>query len=449
MKALRLFLFCFLAALLFPALSHGADQVAASCDSADVLTAINATGGTGTVTIPAGDCIWTSAITFTGSNLYIKGAGVDNTIIRLQGSADGFNHSEISFAEYSDFTIDAAKANRTGGTDLCTAIYLQDSANFRIHNVKITGYFHSMILMGKTVKGLIDNNYFSREDGGSSDYGISTRQENVLASDRALGLYLDGEGPGCGTFEECNAVWDNLWWNNAARHGGNAAYYNWVPDANEAVYIENNTIDWRGSIIMHNWSGIQGYVFRYNTVTNIDGNNGGIKYGNKFFEIYRNSFTNIGATCCEAIYLRANGLYHNNEFHNYSFKGAIHKWEPGRQGYNYRSTTVTSMHDSHFWGNTCPECTNYPSEPDRAEQYGDSTDGIPSVENVDFFFRAPQPGDRLYPYTEYTCPHPGTGLSGSCSTTVVGVAGYNVAGGTPSQTPVLHGATISPGVTLR
>jgi hypothetical protein len=66
-------------ALLFSALSvgtlHAANHAAATCNTSDVQTAINAAAEGDTVTIPAGTCTWTSGVTISGKGITVTGAG--------------------------------------------------------------------------------------------------------------------------------------------------------------------------------------------------------------------------------------------------------------------------------------------------------------------------------------------------------------------------------------
>ena len=65
--------------------AHAATHAAASCNSSDVQTAINSAAVGDTVTIPAGTCAWTSALSVT-ANITIQGNGTN--IMRYPANLD-------------------------------------------------------------------------------------------------------------------------------------------------------------------------------------------------------------------------------------------------------------------------------------------------------------------------------------------------------------------------
>src|SRR5262249_57761694 len=71
---------------LLPTLNaSGADVNAASCAQADVQAAINTAGDGARVLIPAGNCSWSTNVGWQDKNIYVKGAGVDQTVISRDG----------------------------------------------------------------------------------------------------------------------------------------------------------------------------------------------------------------------------------------------------------------------------------------------------------------------------------------------------------------------------
>ncbi len=61
--------------LLFAGMAKGTTRTAATCNSADVQNAINASAAGDTVIIPAGTCTWTSGVSVSGKAISIQGSG--------------------------------------------------------------------------------------------------------------------------------------------------------------------------------------------------------------------------------------------------------------------------------------------------------------------------------------------------------------------------------------
>jgi hypothetical protein len=59
----------------------GKTITAASCSSANVQSAINSVVDGDTVIVPAGSCMWTSAVSINNKGITLQGAGIGQTII--------------------------------------------------------------------------------------------------------------------------------------------------------------------------------------------------------------------------------------------------------------------------------------------------------------------------------------------------------------------------------
>jgi MYXO-CTERM domain-containing protein len=70
----------FLSVALFSANANAATVAAASCNTADVASAIKSAAEGDTVTVPAGTCTWTSGVTIAGKGITVTGAGAGRII---------------------------------------------------------------------------------------------------------------------------------------------------------------------------------------------------------------------------------------------------------------------------------------------------------------------------------------------------------------------------------
>ena len=371
------------------------DVTAKSCSQADVQSAASTVqnAGGGTVYIPAGNCTWDATVSVKGNVSFI-GAGRDKTKLMLGSKNQFFDHQTINqFARYSGIGF-YAPDGRSQGTAI--AVYLREVENFRIDNCYFEGCWHGVISMKRVRKGLIDNNTFKRTNDYSSDYGIHWGQETTSLPELC-------EGKTGVAYTQCEGNWD-IWWDDKSLHGGNYFEENWTPGTDNAIFVENNVFDWKGSAVESNWGTIQALVVRHNSFTNRDGNNGGFKPGVIFYEVYNNTFTNTLSPLPNnaALYLRGPGLVHNNTFTGYSTGGSLYVF---REAYGYHYTDQVIMHDTYIWGNKFVNC-KYSDDARQSWPIDSQGDNYLIELNRNYFFRAPQPGDRIYPYTPYTYPHP-------------------------------------------
>lgn len=249
---------------------YAATIAAATCENksgqTDVQTAINAATVGDTVTVPAGNCTWTTTVTITNKGVTLTGAGIGSTNITDQGASSAALivavNSVANFVDISGFTFIKSTNHSNGIVQISGTYYVQA---FRFHHNRIL--FGSIGSRGMTVTevyGLIDNNQF----------------EVTAAS---------------GSIQQVTIYGDD---NN---HGG--GHYPWRETLNlgssEAVYIEQNTFT--NVTTNHAESALDAaagakVVARYNTVNDVEvGGGHGTDSGNRrsqiLAEVYRNTYT--------------------------------------------------------------------------------------------------------------------------------------------------------------
>ena len=375
-------------------------HTAASCSRNDVLAAITASSDGDTINIPAGDCTWSSGVSLSGPRT-IKGQGSDRTIIRMNVGGTTFSHDDIgAWMRYTGIGFYGSP------TSAAKAIEFKNGTNFRIDHCRFyPSTWHGVITSKRIVKGLIDHNIFERNDVGGSDYGINWGSN-----------YGTGNPPSCQSYTEpctspdcisCRNTWSD-WWNNVDNQNTFRPFNgNFVPGTENAIFVEDNVFNWKGSAMEANWGSMANIVVRNNSFSNRDGNNGGVKPGAEHCEIYNNTFENLRSDrpTSAALYIRSSCLVYNNTFKYYDHGGEFAAWSCGF-GYCYLlDNPKVLMHDTYIYNNTyqnavCPG--------DNSNCWTEWGEGDPNriSENQNYFFRAPRSGDRIYPYTPYTYPHP-------------------------------------------
>jgi hypothetical protein len=251
MKRFLLTAFCFLISC---SISYAG--TAASCSQSDVQAAINAASSGDTVTVPAGSCIWATAVSIpNGKKITLQGAGKTSTLIT--GSTLYLNQS-------------GSRVTGFGFTD--TEIVI-DGDGWRIDNNSLTpsaGWPALCYILVRGTRsnahptGLIDNNYFTR-------------------------IYIMVLGyPGNGKVDDSAYLW---------------SLPTGLGTGDNVVYIENNTFTTglsdhaQNDCMDSNYGGR--FVFRYNTLINTGteahGVQGSANRSNPRWEYYNNSFTTAAA----------------------------------------------------------------------------------------------------------------------------------------------------------
>ena len=268
-----------------PCVSEADTHNAASCGNADITTAITAAASGDTVSVPAGNCTWTSTVTIPSDKiLYLVGAGsgADGTVITRGASV------QLS-AQSADYTISGFRfLNQTAAN-----LPMIDAKNigWRIHHnyfghvtpgTETRGTTEAIVatgandsVSGRHPAGLIDNNTFA-------DQRIVVYGESSLANQ--------------------NTIW---------------AQENVFGSADSTVFVEDNTFTDRLTGNVMDSNNAAKYVFRYNTVspgTNIMAHSlqSAATRGAKSWEIYGNSL-NLITGYSSVVFLRAGtGLAFNN-----------------------------------------------------------------------------------------------------------------------------------------
>lgn len=378
--------------------------------------AVEASGG-GTVYIPAGDFNFTSRINVEG-NISVIGAGLDKTKIHLSPTQKYFFvHTKINsnFVRYSGISL---LASDDGRTSTVRGIELADADNFRIDHIYFEGAWHGVISLYRVDKGLIDNCSFFRTPlyAKSTCYGVTFGSPWQKPS-------LCGSNPS----SACLSQWAQ-WWDDPGQWGGVSFKEPYDPGTDDAVFIEDCHFfgQFTGSI-QGNWGNRARIVARYNHFEN---ETGGVhlatKPGTIFVEAYNNTFEkNTEGQAGRAVYARNSGIYYNNTFKNLWRGGELGAYNESN-GFRYTSKVIPN--EIYIFDNTyvdtlygdegggydknCPDCC-------RGDiGWQEWCEGAPTLiaENQQYFFRAPQSGERLYDFVviknsvpsirQYPYPHP-------------------------------------------
>ena len=105
---LVLLLLCSAILLCFATTARSADITAASCSAAAVQDAINVASDGDTVTVPEGNCTWTTMVSIDNKGLTLRGAGIGQTTITDQTSGTSALNitgaTTTKFVDISGFT---------------------------------------------------------------------------------------------------------------------------------------------------------------------------------------------------------------------------------------------------------------------------------------------------------------------------------------------------------
>lgn len=390
--------------------THTADN----CTQTAVATAITASEAGDVVAVPAGECTWgASGSLAVDKSIIIQGAGVSATIVTLGvGGTTGISVSGDN-ATVKDFKI-------LGSTSDNVHAFSISGDNFRVSNIYFdnTGATGGYFVYAETY-GLIDN---------CTIIGCCANNELIFT-----------RGP-TDAWQSANTI-------------GTVSN----------VFVENCTFGGSGYVSDINSNGQA--VFRWNTVTGpnkIDGHgkcSNSPARGVRNLEIYNNHWTGSAGGWLAMELRGGTGLVFNNnidiagttkmQFKDYS------TFQTGCAGYTPLCCCGTdypcddqigvgvdpksaASEPYYVWGNTqngsawvpyvwTTVMDTYPACK-AVDKCGSEYTTITQIQaDRDYFVSESKP-EAMSAYTPYTCPHPLTGLTGTCDSAVAGTAGYNVAG---------------------
>lgn len=281
---MMLVLICFAACLLLISNAEAATFNAASCSLADVQTTANAAGNGDTVSIPAGNCTWTSALTVS-AGVTLQGSGT------LQTAITGNNTS-------SYYILNGSGPSSTYPFRV-TNIYFKLNQNYSFY---LLGWFR------------MDHNKFEAVSGWVKGFLIPSTHA-LLDNNQFINVGWQVNG------SQDKTANDALW----------AAGPQWGTE--NAVYFEDNTITQVDQNVDMDCNYAGRVVYRYNTVTGMFGNHGGeigSYRGCQNQEIYNNTIvapTNSPPQSSNtAVQFRGGtGMVYNNIIDNGS-NGSFNNW---------------------------------------------------------------------------------------------------------------------------
>ncbi len=392
---------------------------AATCSVADINTAIGLASDGDTVTVPAGNCTWSSDVSITNKGITLQGNGTGSTNITYSftpGTNDGI--LEINNDDTGSFRITGFTFKGDTGTN--------------------NGKNRVIDILGTDKSWRIDNCDFEDGYSGSWKTGIA--------------IFINGYTNG--VIDHCNfttaakeviQVLDNggTAWSRASSFGGS-----------DNVFIEDcvftNTSGDTGAVHQVLGEGGGRYVFRYNTASDGDidahGYCGNPAGGTRHYEIYNNTFSaTMGRTY--GFYLRGGtGVVYNNTINNAGdlnivYALTVHRIQRSTCGFSIcccvypcdqqigRGLNEDTLDPLYIWNNTIDgvpviaELALKDFAPDGCAAGGEcgvaqnQADYI--QENRDYYLSA-RPG-----YTPYTYPHP---LNSGEIVTVIDIGNFSFSG---------------------
>lgn len=417
------------------------------CNRTTVDVAINTTATYGdTIVLPECDVAWLTYLQTTTDGITIQGTGELGTKIT---SADG---SFILSSGGDNVTISNIYFVGDQSTGSTTILFIYGDG-WRINNCKVESKVSGTKLIGIYARGvtadiyptgLIDNNTF-----------IDTRILTYGSS---------------GTIDSQSAVWAEPL----------------DPGGSRAVYIENNTfalssvgnvIDGScGAVVVARYNDITstgtGYVFETHAVQGPDNR------AFKWWEFYLNKITGVsekyspihliggtgvvygnvlyGSWQSEVIYLTSRRAYDDAGIG--LCDGNVTGWDGNVVDPTYGNTgwpcrdQIGRGPDAVLWEDDPPGEYTQTSVPtyiwdNKNTSNEDLTVTVTSDGSAnhikldrDYYVGTPKPA-----YTSYTCPHPLTGLTGTCDSAIAGRAGYNIAGSGTALKQSLSGGSLGGG----
>jgi hypothetical protein len=262
-----------LAAYAFPLSATGATVAAASCSQANVQSAVNSAANGDTVSIPAGSCSWSGAVSWSDKNVAVIGAGKAVTTITCQQCFTIVSNSTTS--AYSQWRLSGMTLQGSAPSGTMITVWDNNGSwhyGWRIDHMKFSypgagsGYG---VFIGGPSYGLLDHNDWIWGNGMAVIISSQMSYEYPGSTVNPQGGYVLSQPLDMGT--------------------------------NKAVYIEDNTFTSTapgGCAAYDTSSGGGRVVFRYNTLTGCmfySHWTRNVEIGGILHEIYNNKFVATSA----------------------------------------------------------------------------------------------------------------------------------------------------------
>jgi hypothetical protein len=380
--------------LLLPSGLFADTHAAATCSRSDVGAAVSAASSGDTVTVPAGNCTWTTPLIIT-KGITLQGAGIGQTLITAN-----LGFASVSYWDPTRRTIDRELILYKPSNPALNETFRLTGFEFDLQGVSINSGNYPLRVHGTSTTDIltnirIDHNKFKNcwrryIDSGGFGYDFEFIQ--------ARGVIDHNEFTVAPSFK----VW-------GAMPAGKATWQNetFTPGTSNSLYFENNlfTLTERTQVVGAGYGGR--YVFRYNTVTfdsgissswerplDAHGNQSSNVWGTMGVEIYGNSYSGPSQISLfnfsvirggEALeyYNRATGMGN----------GSMHYlWEEYCDDVNGPPVTASDgqplhVSDSYFWNNrggTSGTALNNPSY-DASSGGGGVCGTYPLIHNRDWW----------------------------------------------------------------
>ncbi len=277
--------------------ANAATITASSCSREDVTAAYNLASPGDTISVPPGDCSWSSSL-WMKKPVIIKGAGIDNTYIRISNKHLTFVIS-ANTVRVTGFTFDCNYAS-LGAIGI---VNVKSAKDFRIDDNKFikcglpgigpTGY--SAIYISGYSYGVIDSNTFDNCNGECID--ITSEPFASLKRSLKYGQYTNGTV----------YIEDNTWNFTNGHTAENAVEGN----SGSRYVIRHNTFNFS------NGSRINGIISNHETCFLAEGSLKKGDVGSLLMEIYENDIymNDPGKWGILATQRSGRALIYNNRYH--------------------------------------------------------------------------------------------------------------------------------------
>ena len=291
---------------------------------------------------------------------------------------------------------------RTTGLVVSTGsnIFAVDDEEFTAFDIE-NGQYIGVYLNNCTLEAHTGSTGWTVAGDQTDQSGVNFGAADIGAVSLWADLYDDDD-----IIKNCEAAW-NGWYNDTTRNGG--LYQEWKADWNygeNALYVEDNTITWYSNHTFMNWGGCGKMVVRHNTMTSFrSGVMSWAKPGNNFSIWHDNVFRQTAASPTGYVnWISVNGLVYNNTYWRFSSGMST---EAYKHYSDYFFPFMVRPKELYIWNNTFTDCNCGTTEEDcwytaNEARYWMNLPG----DNGAIHLRAPQSGERLYGFTEYTYPHP-------------------------------------------